>query len=146
MSIKEQLKIVKITDPNDTTLGELVGESVINQIMHLIAQHSQVIANEAYEQGKNAGHAAQHAKDLEEMWEEAYREGKLAILNTLDHDKDFFDRPYKEAKAKLLALLQKETPDFMKPGALIPYTTIRGKNYVELDWLTHQLTTRKDGV
>lgn len=43
------------------------------------------------------------------------------------------------SKAALSALLREATPDFMKPGAIIPYETINGKEWVSLDWLTAQL-------
>lgn len=52
------------------------------------------------------------------------------------------------AKAELEALLNsvviEEQPDFMKPGGVIPYETVNGKEYVRLSWLQEQLKNLRE--
>lgn len=44
-----------------------------------------------------------------------------------------------DAKALLEDWAERRLPSPFRPGGLIVYKTIRGKNYVELDWLVKQL-------
>lgn len=76
--------------------------------------------------------------------DEAFEHYRVLIINGLQQGLTYHqvaETAEIEAKAKLNDLLRRVEVDsqLIKPGELIPYETIKGKDYVKLEWLTDKL-------